>query len=109
WGGVEMDDPASCESYLQRKLIRPLGVTADRYAGFQSNAAQPEEECERISQWLARAGPVDVCLLGLGANGHIAFNEPGRSLRPGPHLARLTASTLRHPMLLSARALPSYG
>lgn len=109
WGGLEMDDPASCESYLQKNLVRPLGVSEERYFGFNSNAAKLDMECERIGVWLAASGPVDVCVLGLGVNGHIALNEPGPFLRATSHVAQLTTSSLQHPMLAHARKAPHEG
>jgi galactosamine-6-phosphate isomerase len=109
WGGIEMDDPASCESYLQNDLVRPLGVSEDRYFAFNSNPVEPDIECERIGVWLAASGPVDICVLGLGVNGHIALNEPGPFLRATSHVAQLTTSSLQHPMLANARKVPHYG
>ena len=44
---------------------------------------------------LRRAGGIDLLLLGLGANGHIGFNEPGRSLVARTHRATLSAATRR--------------
>ena len=37
WGGLDMDDPATCEDYLQKTLVRPLQIPATRYVSFQSN------------------------------------------------------------------------
>ena len=44
---------------------------------FDPEAAGPEEECLRIGRLLAGAGGLGVALLGVGMNGHLAFNEPG--------------------------------
>jgi len=58
---------------------------------------------------LEREGPIDVCVLGLGTNGHIAMNEPAASLKPTVHVAKLTAETLGHSMLASSKKIPSFG
>src|SRR4051794_8061693 len=68
WGGLAMDDPGSCEFYLQQHLLKPLAISAERYAGAQSDARFPEKECARIRQWLQENGPIDICVLGLGHN-----------------------------------------
>ena len=71
----------------------------------------PDEkrECVRISRWLARNGPIDVCILGLGRNGHIAMNEPAATLLPHAHVARLAPSSLKHSMLKGLARKPRYG
>ena len=109
WGGVAMDDPASCETYLRTHLLTPLEIASERYAGFCSDTDAPADECARIHQWLATSGPIDLCILGLGANGHIALNEPGPNLTPMAHVAALTQSSLQHPMLFPARRPPTCG
>src|SRR5687768_10835605 len=99
WVGLAMDDPATCEVYLRHHLVDPIGITPVRYLGWDSRPADPPAECERVASWLREHGPIDLCVLGLGANGHLAFNEPGESLTPGPHVATLSETSLRHPML----------
>lgn len=109
WGGLRMDDPGSCETQLRTTLIAPLGLTGDRCFGFNNEAAEPEAECERIRKRLAVEGPIDLCLLGLGVNGHIAMNEPAASLQPFAHVAQLTEHSLRHPMLANSKTKPTHG
>jgi galactosamine-6-phosphate isomerase len=109
WGGLPPGTPASCASDLHVKLLRPLAITKDRYVGFRTKAKNPEQECNRIARWLAANGPVDICILGLGLNGHVAMNEPAESLAPHAHVARLTRSSLNHAMLKQLRQKPRYG
>lgn len=109
WGGLAMDDPGTCEETLQRQLIRPLAVSPDRFHGFASDSADPPAECRRLQQWLREHGPIDLCILGLGANGHLAFNEPAPSLQPFSHVAELAACSQRHAMTELARRKPAYG
>jgi galactosamine-6-phosphate isomerase len=109
WGGLPMDDPATCEAYLRKRLIRPLGISPDRYVAWNSNAPDAGPECTRIARFLREQGPIDLCVLGLGINGHLAFNEPAVTLKPGPHVATLSPASLGHPMLHDARSEPTYG
>jgi galactosamine-6-phosphate isomerase len=109
WGGLPMDDPATCEAYLRHHLIEPLGISEDRYFTFQSNPADAQVECQRIRDLLAEHSPIDLCLLGLGVNGHLGLNEPAASLQPFAHVAELAESSRQHSMLGKATRLPAYG
>ena len=109
WGGLPPGNPATCRTDLQNKLLQPLGISSQRFEGFRSDAPDPERECERISRWLAANGPIDICLLGLGLNGHVAMNEPADEFVPHPHVSKLTRSSLGHGMLKDLQAKPRYG
>ena len=109
WGGLAMDDPGSCEMQLRNQLIRPLGLPDGRYFGFRSDSPNPEKECKKVRDRLAAEGPIDLCVLGLGMNGHLGMNEPAASLQPLAHIAKLTKSSLRHPMLANSPKSPKYG
>jgi galactosamine-6-phosphate isomerase len=109
WGGLKPGDPATCEADLRTKVLEPLGITRDHYQGFRTDAHDPEEECARIARWLAANGPIDVCILGLGGNGHVAMNEPANALTPHAHVAALAASSRKHAMLKDLAKKPRYG
>jgi galactosamine-6-phosphate isomerase len=109
WGGIPMDHPATCESYLQNHLLRPLQIPESRYIGFKSNPKDPLRECMNIQEKLDQEGPLDLCILGLGMNGHLAFNEPAPYLQPYCHLAELSVMSLQHPMASEMNLKPTYG
>ncbi|HTL56390.1 MAG TPA: 6-phosphogluconolactonase [Candidatus Limnocylindrales bacterium] len=109
WGGLPRDHAATCQTDLRAKLLSPLQITTDRFVGFRSDASNPEKECRRVAQWLADNGPIDICILGLGLNGHVAMNEPGRAGQPYAHVANLAPSSQGHPMLKSLSRKPAYG
>jgi len=104
WLGLEMDDPSSCEVYLQREILSPLKIPGKNYISFCSQAPDPEMESRRIAEELDRSGPIDLSILGVGKNGHLGLNEPGSELRLGPHVAELEQLTKTHPMLQSTSA-----
>jgi galactosamine-6-phosphate isomerase len=108
WGGLAADDPASCEQHLRQTLLEPMGLAA-RYISFNGQAENPQAECARISGWLEANGPIDTCVLGLGVNGHLGFNEPAAYLDPHAHVAELSVASLKHAMLRDARSSPEYG
>lgn len=107
WGGLPMDDPSTCEVYIQKHILTPWGVTQDRYEGFVSDAPNPRTECRRIRQRIQELGGLDIAILGMGADGHVGLNYPADCL---PALAHTTdASTLRHAMLEAAKGTPTHG
>lgn len=108
WLGVPPDHPASCEHYVRTHVLEPLRITSERYLGFRPDAADPAQECERVQTQLHRRG-LDVCILGLGANGHIGLNEPAPSLEVGCHIAALTDESRRHRLLADVEPKPTHG
>jgi galactosamine-6-phosphate isomerase len=104
-----MEDPGTCESYLQNHLVGPLKIGEDRYISFNSNPDSTVEECRRIQEKLNETGPIDICILGLGMNGHLALNEPGEFLEAHVHVAKLSESSLTHSMIGDMKMKPSYG
>ncbi|MFO0577974.1 MAG: 6-phosphogluconolactonase [Polyangia bacterium] len=109
WGGLPPGDEATCREFLLRHLVRPAGLPAERLVDFHSQPADPAAECARIAAWLERSGPIDLCLLGLGLNGHLGLNEPGPALQPRAHVAALADSTRGHTMLRGRDPSALYG
>jgi galactosamine-6-phosphate isomerase len=109
WGGIALDQPGSCESYLQKHVLQPLQIHESRYTGFNSNPKNVDVECERIQERLRKEGPIDLCILGIGMNGHIAFNEPAEFLEPFCHQAELSEMSLQHKMASGMQVKPTYG
>ncbi len=109
WGGIPLTDPHSCHSYLQEQVIKPLKISPDRYVAFNSEAENVENECARIQQEIDRLGPIDICILGLGKNGHLGLNEPADFLQRDCHIAQLSTLTMQHEMVQSMAQNPTYG
>jgi galactosamine-6-phosphate isomerase len=109
WLGLPASDAATCEHFLRSRLLDPLAVTAERYITFDPETADPQRECANVQGELERQGPIDLCILGLGKNGHVGLNEPGPSLQPHCHVAKLSGETLRHAMFGSRESKPAYG
>jgi glucosamine-6-phosphate deaminase len=70
--GLPADHPASFRRYLRERLIQPAGIVR-----FQliDGSRDPHHACEELGRALA-ARPVDVAFVGIGENGHLAFNDP---------------------------------
>ncbi len=71
----------------------------DRYISFEVETDDPESECDRIQDKIVEFAGIDICILGIGINGHIALNEPADSLQPDCHVAKLHPVTLASGMI----------
>ncbi len=74
--GLGADDPRSCAAYLAEHLFRHVDLDPSRRHLLDGRAPDLAAECARYEALLARR-PVDLAVLGIGRNGHVAFNEPG--------------------------------
>jgi glucosamine-6-phosphate deaminase len=70
--GLPEDHPASFRRYLRERLIQPAGIAR---AHLIDGSGDPNAVCEALGQTLT-AHPVDVAFVGIGENGHLAFNDP---------------------------------
>ena len=89
--GLDGADEQSYRYFMEQHLFNDKPFKAS-YVPNGLNSE--EEEIERYEQILAE-NPVDLQLLGIGQNGHIAFNEPGTSFDSVTHKVQLTDSTIQ--------------
>lgn len=71
--GLPETHPASFRRYLNERLVRLVHPGTVHF--IQGDAPDPESECQRLNRLIARY-EIDVCLVGIGENGHLAFNDP---------------------------------
>ena len=91
--GLPPDDPGSFRAYMDRQLFGQVNLAPAAIGFLDGTAGDPEAECARYERALAEAGGLDLLLLGLGGNGHLAFNEPADALPALTHRVRLTRET----------------
>jgi glucosamine-6-phosphate deaminase len=91
--GIGADDPRSYRAFMHAHLFGHVNLSARRIHFLNGRARDVGAECERYERAIARVGGIDLQILGLGANGHIGFNEPGSLLIARTHRTRLTAPT----------------
>lgn len=108
WIGLATPE-GSCHAYIEEHILRPLRISKEHYFGFNPMAEHLEKECERIQEQIKREGPIDVCILGLGKNGHLGFNEPAKELQPHCHIANLAKQSQEHQMIISTSTKPNKG
>lgn len=105
FAGVGAGDAGSYAEFMRAHLFDHVNLQPSRRHLFDGRARQPGHELMRIETEIARAGGLDLAVLGIGGNGHIAFNEPGRALVARSHVARLDASSRRANAHLFGRRL----
>jgi glucosamine-6-phosphate deaminase len=91
--GLAPSDPHSYAAFLQQRLIAPLGLASGQVRLLRGDAADLQAECRDYDAALARCNGIDLCVLGLGVNGHIAFNEPGSAWDLRTHVVQLSDAT----------------
>lgn len=85
-----------------RTVLQPLGIPIERLTSPDAWSPSPEGAADDFDAFL-RAHPVDVQIAGIGANGHVAFNEPHSGLLSRTRVASLTQATRE----ANARFFPS--
>jgi glucosamine-6-phosphate deaminase len=91
--GLARSDPRSFDAFLHQHLLDR--VRPRRAESLNGAARDPDAECVRYERAIARAGGIDLQLLGLGLNGHVGFNEPAAGLIAATHRVRLTPASRR--------------
>jgi glucosamine-6-phosphate deaminase len=110
WGGLEADHPMSCHYRIKTAFVDSLGLPDANFHSLDGAVKDPVRECRRYNQLLAKIGPVDLAILGLGLNGHIGFNEPAPQLPAEAHVVKLAPSTItRAKNQMGDDLAPSYG
>lgn len=92
--GIDDAHPASYRRYMQEHLFRHVNLRPDRTHMPDGRAADLDAACAAYEDAIRAAGGIDLQLLGIGADGHIGFNEPTSSLASRTRVKTLTAATL---------------
>jgi len=93
WGGMNGQDEGSCRWHLDRQFFQPLKIGRERIRFFDGRAADLNAECSATEGFIREKGGIDLAILGLGLNGHVAMNEPGSSPSLRSHIAEIHPST----------------
>ena len=80
YAGLAGDDPRSFVRFVREHVVERVDFSAGHHFAPDACAADLDAECARYEAAIVSAGGLDLALLGLGRNGHLAFNEPGASL-----------------------------
>jgi glucosamine-6-phosphate deaminase len=92
--GLSPTHDQSYHYFMWKNFFSHVNVTPARVHLPQGMADDVEAFCGWYEERIAQAGGIDVQILGIGANGHIAFNEPGSSLGSRTRIKTLTQKTI---------------
>ena len=87
--------PGSFRAFMDAHLFRHVNLPPEAIGFLRGDAPDEDAECARYEAAIDAAGGLDWLLLGLGANGHVGFNEPGPSLTAAAHVVTLLEETRR--------------
>ncbi len=92
--GLEERHPQSFAHYMDHHLFRHVNMKKENIFRLSGRPADIEAHCRTYERKIQEAGGIDIQILGIGKNGHIAFNEPGSSLASRTRLKVLTPETM---------------
>jgi glucosamine-6-phosphate deaminase len=92
--GIPREHPESYHSFMWNNFFGHTDIEEKNVNILDGNAGNLEAECAGYEERIRKAGGIDLFLGGIGADGHIAFNEPGSSLSSRTRIKSLTADTI---------------
>lgn len=108
--GLPAKHPQSYRFFMNEKLFDHINIPSENTHVLDGLANDLAAECAAFEERIARSGGIDIQLLGIGANGHIAFNEPGSSLGSRTRIKTLDERTMHDNARFfdSEREVPRY-
>src|SRR5690606_15327767 len=88
--------PQSYHHFMWENLFKHINVNPSKVFIPHGMAEDIEYFCDWYEDQIKKAGGIDLQILGIGANGHLAFNEPGSSLGSRTRIKTLTQDTVRN-------------
>ncbi len=93
YAGLGSDHPASYRRFMQENFFSEVNIAPENIHIPNGLAEDIPAHCAAYEQAIARAGGIDVQVLGIGRDGHIGFNEPSSSLASRTRIKTLTERT----------------
>jgi len=91
--GLPADHPQSYRRFMDDNLFKSIDIPYANTHVLNGMAKDPEGECRAYEEAILAAGGIELFLGGIGGDGHIAFNEPGSSLKSRTRIKTLTLET----------------
>ena len=91
---LDKNDKNSYYTFMHENLFNSVDIKEENVNFLDGNAADYDAESKRYAEAIKAAGGVDLQLLGIGTNGHIAFNEPADEFTDEAFRVTLTQSTI---------------
>lgn len=93
--GIPIDHPESYHSFMKRNLFAHVDFPENATHIPWTDGADIDEDCKVYDDMVEKAGGIDIQVLGIGGNGHIAFNEPDDKFTEETHIVELDERTIR--------------
>lgn len=93
WVGVPSSQFGSCRQMMDDDFFRPLRIPDNQILFFNGLATDLAAETDHMNSVIAAHGGLDIMLVGIGTNGHIAMNEPGTPFDTVAHVGTLAEET----------------
>ncbi len=93
--GLASDNPYSYAYFMHEKLFDHINMKEENIFIPDGKAKNLKEYCKEYDDMIDKVGGIDIQVLGIGENGHIAFNEPNEYLCPNTSVADLTEETIK--------------
>lgn len=93
--GLNGSHPSSYKYYMNKEFFNYININPDNVHIPNGKAENLEEYCREYDREIIEAGGIDIQILGIGSNGHIAFMEPADELFAETSIVSLTESTIR--------------
>ena len=91
--GIQKDHPQSYHYFMDKHLFNHIDIPRENINILNGNASDLEKECADYEAKISGYGGINLFLGGIGPDGHIAFNEPGSSLKSKTRVKTLTYDT----------------
>lgn len=109
--GMSPDHPQSYHAFLHKHFLDHVDAAPGNIRLLRGDAPDPQEECRAYDLAITAAGGLDLAILGLGGNGHVAFNEPFDPWDQQTHRVLLAEKTraAHRPNFARAADVPRFG
>lgn len=92
--GINVEDPSSYNYFMREYLFNHINIKNENIFIPPAKPLDLNLACQEYDKLIEEKGGIDLQILGIGENGHIAFNEPDRSLNLGTSIIELTQDTI---------------
>jgi glucosamine-6-phosphate isomerase len=93
WLSLGEKSQGNCYHFLQKHLLTPLGISRSQICFFDGESSDTAVQCAKTDAFIFENNGIDLMLLGVGMNGHLALNEPGTSFDLWSHVVELDSVT----------------
>jgi glucosamine-6-phosphate deaminase len=92
--GIARNDSRTLAGWFRRVFLEPLSIPLRALCSFDPCSPDPDVEAARMDGIATQTG-IDICVLGLGQNGHLGFNEPGSDFKSRTRVVELSEESIK--------------